>query len=229
MDELQNLRYELIRATYDVAKAREFYDFIIGNDEKPRMMPPVNSGYEVVGFVCYEDGIYLCYEDGYKKPFPTPFGTDVETTDHGQVTHLGIKVGKHMVGLKLNSFGEKELPYISDLGSEDFDYKEQELHALDDYDGKANTDHIKRLCEFEFDLSDDEWIPALGELAIIYKNKDKLNEALAFVGGDLLVDKWYWSSTESSAVTAWLVGFSDSTVAHGYKGGSFVVRPCCAF
>lgn len=217
MTEEQKLRYELIRNTNSVEQAREFYDFIMGNDEKPRMMPPVNCD--------YEDGIYLCYEDGYKKPFPTA----VETTNHGQVTHIGIKVGEHKVGLKLNSLGEQELPYNSDLDKDDFDYKRHELHALDDFNGKANTEHLKRHGEFDFDLADDEWIPSLGELAIIFKNKEKINEALAYVGGDELVDDWYWSSTELTASSAWGVGFSGGNVDGSSKGYSNVVRPVCAF
>lgn len=173
-----------------------------------------------------EDGIYLCYEDGYKKPFPTA----EETTTHGQVTHIGIKVGKHKVGLKLNSLGEYRLSNKINIDrSYGFDYKKQELHALDDYDGKANTDHLKLNGEFVFDLDDNEWIPALGELAIIFKYKDKLNEALAFVGGDKLTNGIYWSSTEVNANLAWYVGLSTGGVSRYSKITAFAVRPVCAF
>lgn len=215
MTEEQKLRYELIRNTNSVEQAREFYDFIMGETKIP-----------VINVNCqYEDGIYLCYEDGYKKPFPS----DEVTLKHGHVTHIGIKVGEHMVGLSLNSLGEQSLPYNSELEDDGFEYKRQELHALDDFDGKANTDHLKRHGEFEFDLADDEWIPSLGELAIIFKNKDKLNEALASVGGDELVDDWYWSSTEYNAGNAWYVNFSNGSVISYPKFNSFVVRPVCAF
>ena len=215
MDELQNLRYALIRATNDVVKAREFYDFIIGESKIP-----------VINVNCqYEDGVYLCYEDGYKKPFPC----NEVTMGHGQIDHIGIKVGDHMVGIRLNSQGEHELPYDSDIEKDDFDYKRQELHALDDFNGKANTEHLKRHGEFDFDLADDEWIPSLGELAIIFKNKKKINEALAYVGGDELVDNWHWSSTENNATYAWYVNFSNGSVGNAYKYTSYVVRPVCAF
>ena len=172
-----------------------------------------------------EDGIYLCYEDGYKEPFPTA----EETTTHGQVTRIGIKVGKHKVGLSLKSIGEQKLPYNSNRNSDDFDYKNQELHALDDYDGKSNTDHLKLNGEFVFDLDDDEWIPALGELVIIFKNKDKLNEALAFVGGDKLTNECYWSSTERYVNRAWGVCFSMGYVYDNYKNANYGVRTVCEF
>ena len=169
-----------------------------------------------------EDGIYLCYEGGKRQLYDGTNPTE-------RVTHIGIKVGKHTVGIRLNSQGERELPYNSDLDKDDFDYKRHELHALDDFNGKANTEHLKRHGEFDFDLADDEWIPSLGELAIICKNKAKINEALAYVGGDELVDGWYWSSTEYNALNAWLVGFSSGYVGNGYKGHSYIVRPVCVF
>lgn len=214
MTEEQKLRYELIRNTSSVEKARESYNFIMGNDDKPRMMTPMNCN--------YIDDIYLCYEGGKRQLYDGTNPTE-------RVTHIGIKVGKHTVGIRLNSQGERELPYNSDLDKDDFDYKRHELHALDDFNGKANTEHLKRHGEFDFDLAYDEWIPSLGELAIICKNKEKINEALAYVGGDGLVDVWYWSSTEYSATGAWYVGFHNGNVFGGSKSKSYVVRPVCEF
>lgn len=214
MTEEQKLRYELIRNTSSVEKARESYNFIMGNDDKPRMMTPMNCN--------YIDGIYLCYEGGKRQLYDGTNPTE-------RVTHIGIKVGKHTVGIRLNSQGERELPYNSDLDKDDFDYKRHELHALDDFNGKANTEHLKRHGEFDFDLADDEWIPSLGELAIIFKNKEKINEALAYVGGDELVDDWYWSSTEFNANGAWYVNFSGGVVINLHKSYSYIVRPVCEF
>lgn len=211
MTEEQKLRYELIRNTNNVEKAREFYDFIMGTK-----IPAIN-----VNCQC-EDGIYICYEGGERQLYDGNNPAE-------RVDHIGIKVGTHMVGLCFNSQGERELPYNSDLDKDDFDYKRHELHALDDFNGKANTEHLKRHGEFDFDLADDEWIPSLGELAIICKNKEKINEALAYVSGDELVDDWYWSSTETRATGAWYVGFHNGTVFGGSKSKSYVVRPVCEF
>lgn len=170
-----------------------------------------------------EDGIYLCYEGGKRQLYDGTNPTE-------RVDHIGIKVGTHKVGLKLNSLGEHRLSNKINIDrSYGFDYKKQELHALDDYDGKANTDHLKLNGEFVFDLDDDEWIPALGELAIIFKHKDKLNEALAFVGGDKLTNGIYWSSTEVNANLAWYVGLSTGGVSKYSKITAFAVRPVCAF
>lgn len=211
MTEEQKLRYELIRNTNSVEKARVFYDFIMGTK-----IPVIN-----VNCQC-EDGIYICYEGGERQLYDGNNPAE-------RVDHIGIKVGTHMVGLCLNSQGESELPCNSDLDKDDFDYKRHELHALDDFNGKANTEHLKRHGEFDFDLADDEWIPSLGELAIICKNKEKINEALAYVGGDELVDDWYWSSTETRATSAWHVGFINGSVFGSSKSKIYVVRPVCAF
>lgn len=212
MTEEQKLRYELIRNTNSVEKAMEFYNFIMGTK-----IPVIN-----VNCQC-EDGIYLCYEDGKRQLYDGTNPTE-------RVDHIGIKVGTHKVGLKLNSLGEYRLSNKINIDrSYGFDYKKQELHALDDYDGKANTDHLKLNGEFVFDLDDDEWIPALGELAIIFKYKDKLNEALAFVGGDKLTNGIYWSSTEVNANLAWYVGLSTGGVSRYSKITAFAVRPVCAF
>lgn len=212
MDELQKLRYELIRATNSVEKAREFYDFIM--DTK---IPIINANRQ------HEDGIYLCHSDGRKELFNGNNGTK-------NVSHIGIKAGSYFVGLCLNSQGDHVLPYNSHLCEDDFDYKRQEIRALDDFCGNANTKHIKRHGEFDFDLADDEWIPSLGELKIIFKNKEKINEALAHVGGDELVDEWYWSSTEINAGHAWIVSFSSGQVGSGiFKQYSCAVRPVCTF
>ena len=48
------------------------------------------------------------------------------------------------------------------------------------------------------------WLPSLGELFCIYANMRKINYALSLIeGATQLAETWYWSSTESSATTAW--------------------------
>ena len=74
-----------------------------------------------------EDGIYLCYEGGKRQLYDGTNPTE-------RVDHIGIKVGTHMVGLCLNSQGEHELPYNSDLDKDDFDHKRQ--HCKHDKTGQ---------------------------------------------------------------------------------------------
>jgi hypothetical protein len=39
----------------------------------------------------------------------------------------------------------------------------------------------------------------------IFINKKAINAALEFAKGDKLQDRWYWTSTEGSATTAWFL------------------------
>ena len=45
------------------------------------------------------------------------------------------------------------------------------------------------------------WLPSLGEMMMIYANMTKINYALSLINGATqLVEDWYWTSTESSAL-----------------------------
>ncbi len=59
------------------------------------------------------------------------------------------------------------------------------------------------------------WLPSLGEMFMIYANMTKINYALSLISGATqLSEDWYWTSTEGSATTAWLLYLSD-----GYTNG----------
>lgn len=50
------------------------------------------------------------------------------------------------------------------------------------------------------------WLPSLGEMMMIYANMTKINYALSLINGATqLVEDAYWTSTEGSAATAWLL------------------------
>lgn len=75
------------------------------------------------------------------------------------------------------------------------------------------------------------WLPSLGELMMIYANMRKINYALSLINGATqLAETAYWSSTESSAATAWHLDLNG-----GYAGGrtkatgQIRVRPVSAF
>ncbi len=213
MTEEQRLRFILLMKAENVDKARESYDFIMGG--KAKTAP--------CGECELEDGVYLVYKDGRRELFTGENPKD-------DVDRVGLKVGDKTVGIRLRDFGDQRLPYNSDLDEDDYCYQRQELHALDDFDGKDNTRHLKRHGDFAFKLEDDEWIPSLGELALIFKHKDSLNKALAYIGADEFADDdFYWSSTEHGAYVAWLVSFSSGNVYNYYRTYTGRVRPVAAF
>ena len=54
------------------------------------------------------------------------------------------------------------------------------------------------------------WLPSLGELMMIYANMRKINYALSLINGATqLAETWYWSSTETSATSAWGLYLND--------------------
>ena len=106
---------------------------------------------------------------------------------------------------------------------------EYESTAKNDMNGKYNTEKIlsyiasndntamattatslyaPRVCEIGAFCAKSNWyLPAAGELWILYSNKAIINNAIANVGGTIL-DYYYWSSTEHSASQAWRVSFT---------------------
>lgn len=83
--------------------------------------------------------------------------------------------------------------------------------AEKDYNGVANTALIAGIdtsgaanycANYTFPNGAKGYLPALGEVAILYANEQAVRKALALIGGDL--DNTLWSSTQGSANSAWL-------------------------
>lgn len=75
------------------------------------------------------------------------------------------------------------------------------------------------------------WLPSLGEMFMIYANMTKINYALSLIdGATLLVENWYWTSTESSALSAWYLYLgSGYMTSHAKASNKGRVRPVSAF
>ena len=75
------------------------------------------------------------------------------------------------------------------------------------------------------------WLPSLGEMMMIYANMTKINYALSLINGaDQLQETWYWTSTESSATSAWLLNLFNGTVGVNPKASdTYRVRAVSAF
>ena len=75
------------------------------------------------------------------------------------------------------------------------------------------------------------WLPSLGEMFMIYANMTKINYALSLIdGATLLVENWYWTSTEYSANHAWLLNLYFGYMGYGTKASyKHRVRPVSAF
>lgn len=153
------------------------------------------------------DGIYLIFESGKALPFDPDKGVESDQVENdGPVKYIGIKWGSRTLAVALhNQANSNDITLTTKKGSESYKgYIDNYLDAVADWDGKANTEHLKQIgLNKDITLSDNEYIPALGEMLFVFLNRKAVNQALEAVGGTPIDGVWYWTSTEGSATNAW--------------------------
>ncbi|MGE0078625.1 MAG: DUF1566 domain-containing protein [Bacteroidales bacterium] len=75
----------------------------------------------------------------------------------------------------------------------------------------------------------DWFLPSIGELSLMAKNKIKINTTSVANGGSAFVDGTYWSSTEGSLDWAKILYFNSGYTASNYKTQTLNVRAARAF
>ena len=95
----------------------------------------------------------------------------------------------------------------------------KDVKNVDWWDGKHK-------CEEQF-----AQMPNLRQLEAIHKNKEVLNKAFIAAGGEALDDEaFYWSSTEYTNYSAWILDMSDGGRDwYSKDGNNGYVRPVLAF
>lgn len=208
----QMLRYFIFKdCGFDEEIAKKSYDFVMGNEPEPQ--PESKPATELA------DGIYLMYG---KTAVPY---TGQEVSAQG-CTGVGVKFGGKSLVLALTDISDDDVELTTQQGGTRFitDYH----RAAEDMDGKTATDDIRDI--LNMGISDDEYIPSLGELYFILAYFTQINAALEAVGGEPLRNDWYWSSTQYSATNAWGLGLYDGYANYGTKASSQIrVRPVSAF
>ena len=119
-----------------------------------------------------------------------------------------------------------------------------ETNIKDEYDGKGNTEKLivyGKAHGISFPAA--EWcvryskngvrpgegfMPSKEQLKLIVANRELVNPALQGIGG-IILDGWYWSSSEYSYGTAWLVYAYDGSVYGNSKYYNLYVRCVLAF
>ena len=208
----QMLRYFIFKdCGFDEEIAKKSYDFVMGNEPEPQ--PESKPTTELA------DGIYLMYG---KTAVPY---TGQEVSAQG-CTGVGVKFGGKSLVLALTDISDDDVELTTQQGGTRFitDYH----RAAEDMDGKTATDDIRDI--LNMGISNDEYIPSLGELYFILAYFTQINAALEAVGGEPLRNDWYWSSTQYSATNAWLLGLRSGTALSTTKASSQLrVRPVSAF
>ena len=233
MTENQELKMQLLDKFANIEKpetvdfCKAAFDWIT---EEPIAKPkaPVRDG--IANGPCgimeeLPDGIYYVLADGSVVPFIPDMGVD-GSLDGSQVRYVGIKWGSRSLKVTLHDAADgEEITLTSGKDITKYDgYKDNYLDAVADWNGKANSEHLKAIgLNKEIILADGEYIPSLGEMYLIYLNRKALNQALELIGSDPIKGDWYWTSTEYSATHAWLLNLNDGNAFNGTKA-SFTLR-----
>lgn len=212
----QNLRYELLKATnYDVCNAKKCYDFINGNE--PENQPAAGKTTTLA------DGVYLMQTNGAVVRYT---GQTLAEAEKNFCTGIGVKSGSKSLVLALNDISENDIALTTEDGGTRFitDFHK----AVEDMDGAAATNDIREI--LNMGITNDEYVPSLGELYFILAHFSQINAALKAVGGEPLRNTWYWSSTQYDAANAWNLYLDYSTAYYYAKAASQLrVRPVSAF
>lgn len=211
------VRMTLLKETgYNVETAQKCWDFVRG-DEAKKQEPASDR---------LADGVYLIDTKGNAVRY------DGETTESvNDTAYIGIVQGSHSVAIALRDVSEDEITLTAKESKKDHGgYKDNYMDAVQDWDGKGNTERLKQIgLNPAIQLKDGEYIPTLAELYLICLNRKAINAAMRFVGGQELKG-WYWSSTEYSAAYAWNLNLSGGS-ADIYTKATYTarVRPVSAF
>ena len=226
LSEVQQFRYELLQWCGNVEDAEKANTFVMGKDEKPVQAQLPKSG--------IEDGIYLVHADGKATLFELEYTKD-DPMD-SEVVAIGLKMGSF--GIKIALHDEANGDGITLTTKSNSDLKADKDYYIDNYDdavadmdGARNTNHLRNILNPHIKLADDWYIPSLGELYRIFINKKAINAALEFAKGDKLQDRWYWTSTETSATNAWNLYLNDGDTSNWNTKASYAnrVRAVSAF
>lgn len=174
-----------------------------------------------------EDGIYLVHADGKATLFELEYTKD-DNMD-SEVVAIGLKMGSFGIKIALHdeANGDGITLTTKANGNEENDqayYTDNYDDAVADMDGARNTNHLRNILNPQIKLADDWYIPSLGELYRIFINKKAINAALEFAKGDELQDRWYWTSTESSATDAWFLSLNGGNTGNWFTKASGTIR-----
>lgn len=215
LSDVQQFRYELLQWCGNVEDAEKANTFVMGKDEKTVQAQLPKSG--------MEDGIYLVHADGKATLFELEYTKD-DNMD-SEVVAIGLKMGSFGIKIALHDEANGDGITLttksnSDLKADQDYYIDKYDDAVADMDGARNTNHLRSILNPQIKLADDWYIPSLGELYRIFINKKAINAALEFAKGDKLQDRWYWTSTETSATNAWDLYLNDGTNGWFTKAGN---------
>lgn len=218
INDAMQARMALLKGTgYNVEAAKKCWDFVRGDYEAKEREPASGR---------LADGIYLIDTKGNAVRFEGEATESVNDT-----AYVGLVQGGHAVAIALHDVSEDEITLTAKESKKDHGgYKESYMDAVQDWDGKGNTERLKQIgLNPAIKLKDGEYIPALAELYLICLNQKAINDAMRFVGGQELRG-WCWSSTECGTTNAWYLCLYDGLACNAtWAASGSIVRPVSAF
>lgn len=198
----------------------EIYDFVTGGNKTEYLPKAVNE--------TIKDGVY--FHMGNKGlEFADKLADPERIKKHCK--GIAVVMGEIRFVVSLKDASEEAITLTTQedtTGEEDYYINSYEDAVLDS-DGQDNTEHLKRI-GLNPQLKDGEYIPSVREMYVIYLFKKSINKALEMVGGQPLLDSWYWTSTESSSPYAWILYLNDGYLnGHTKATYTYRVRPVSAF
>ena len=230
MTEKQEVKMQLLDKFANIEKpetvdfCRKAYEFLAESETTPQPQAGavVTAGQE-------PDGIYLVLDGGRHVLFTGDNNAD----DCKGCIGIGVKWGSKSVMVALNDEADgEEITLTANKDTTNYGgYINTYLDAVADWNGKADTEHLKEIgLNGEITLPDGWYIPSLGELYFVFLNRRAINKALAFVGGTEITDDWYWTSTEYSATYAWYLNLTNGNAYSSTKAShTYRVRAVSAF
>ena len=239
MTENQELKMQLLDKFANIEKpetvdfCKAAFDWLADEPEENLMAKPTSAQVSAVT-ESKPDGIYLIFESGKALPFDPDKGIESDqVANDGPVKYIGIKWGSRTLAVALHDQANSEdITMTAKKDETAYDgYIDNYLDAVADWDGKTNTEHLKQIgLNKNIALSDNEYIPALGEMLFVFLNRKAVNQALEAVGGTPIDGVWYWTSTEYSATHAWNLTLSYGSVDNLTKASNtYRVRAVSAF
>ena len=212
------VRMTLLKETgYNVEVAQKCLDFVRGVNEVKKQEPSSDR---------LEDGVYLIDTKGHADRY---IGEDTETVN--DTAYIGVVQGSHSVAISLYDASKKEITLTAKGNDKKHGgYKYKYTDAVQDWDGKGNTERLKQIgLNPAIKLKDGEYIPSLAEMYLISLNLKVINAAMRFVGGEYISD-CYWSSTEYSLPSSWLLNLYNGSAGIGANDSTYRrVRPVSPF
>lgn len=189
------LRLCLLKETgYNIEAAKKCWNFVKGSPEENEAVEEASN--------TLADGVYIIGSNGEVISF---IGNDTKLGDI-KPAYIGIVEGIRSLKVALYDAAKgKDIELATKKDTTSYSgYINNYVDAVQDWNGKENTEHLKEIgLNSKIDLKDGEYIPALAEMYLICRNRKQVNEALRFIGAEILDDLWYWTSTEYSSTYAW--------------------------